>query len=53
MGKETTQLILLRHGESQWNLETGSLVGTTSVSPEKGQKKQKRWADVAFGWVVA
>ena len=53
MGKETTQLILLRHGESQWNLEN-RFTGWYDVSlTEKRAENPKRWANVAFGWVVA
>ena len=41
MGKETTQLILLRHGESQWNLEN-RFTGWYDVSlTEKGTEEAK------------
>ena len=41
MGKETTQLILLRHGESQWNLEN-RFTGWYDVSlTEKGAEEAK------------
>ena len=41
MGKETTQLILLRHGESQWNLEN-RFTGWYDVSlTEKGDRRSK------------
>ena len=33
------KLVLLRHGESQWNQETALLVGTMSTSPKKGRAK--------------